>query len=649
MTNTPNRWIAIPALLTLGAMLGCQGVSTGNSSTQPPPVGQLSAAPTSISFGNVQTGTKQSQSVSLKNTGQASLTLAQAAVVGAGFSTNGLSVPLTLGAGQTASFDVVFAPTATGGVSGSLNLTCGGQVLPVNIPLSGTGVDPGNLTTNPTSFDFGDVVIGTTQTQTETVKNTGGASLTVTAATVGGAFSVSGLSLPLTLAANQSSTFGVRFTPAAAGAANATLSLTVSGSSTTVDVALSGTGVTPGKLTASPTSFTFSNVVVGQSQTQTETLQNTGGVNVTISQASASGTGFSISGITLPVTLAPGQGTSFSVKFAPQSAGSFSGSISITSDGSNPNLTIGLSGTAVAPTQNTLSVTTPIAVGNVVVGTSGTATGTLTASGGTVTVSSVTMGGTNAAEFSVSGLSFPVTVTTSTPVNFTVKFTPGAAGAATATASFASDASNSPAVATLTGTGTANPATLNVTTPIAVGNVVVGTSGTATGTLTASGGTVTVSSVNMGGTNPSEFSISGLSFPVTVTTSTPVNFTVKFTPGATGAASATASFASNASNSPAVASLTGTGTPAPVHTVLLNWTPSTTSGITSYNVYRVPASNGVCGTFGSTPYAATAGTVTTYTDPTLTDGDSYCYGTTAVDANGESALSNVVQVSIPPP
>ncbi|MGA9155796.1 MAG: choice-of-anchor D domain-containing protein, partial [Candidatus Sulfotelmatobacter sp.] len=189
---------------------------------------------------------------------------------------------------------------------------------------------------------------------------------------------------------------------------------------------------------------------------------------------------------------------------------------------------------------------------------------------------------------------------------------------------------------------------LSVSSPVAVGNVVVGASGTATGTLTASGANVTVSSVTLGGTNPGEFAISGVAFPVTVTTSTPVKFTVTFTPGASGAASATASFASNASNTPSVTSLTGTGTPAPVYTVNLNWTASTTTGITSYNVYRVNYTSGTCGTFPiGSPYGSTASTVTTFTDPTVTDGNTYCYATTAVDPSGESGVSNVVQVAIP--
>ena len=64
-------------------------------------------------------------------------------------------------------------------------------------------------------------------------------------------------------------------------------------------------------MTASPTSLTYTNITVGQTSSQTETLTNTGGTSATISAVAASGTGFSISGITLPVTLTPGQSTTF--------------------------------------------------------------------------------------------------------------------------------------------------------------------------------------------------------------------------------------------------------------------------------------------------------------------------------------------------
>jgi hypothetical protein len=445
-----------------------------------------------------------------------------------------------LAVGQSANFSVLFSPPNAGNASANITFSTGTSN--TNVTLSGMGVAPGDLTTSPTSVSFGNVLVGITSSQTETLKNTGGTDLTVTAATVSGTgFSYAGLTLPLTLAPNQASTFGVSLTPATAGANSGNLSLTVSGSTSSVDIALSGTGVTPAALTAVPTSLEFTNVQVGRSLTQTETVINTGGSNAQISQVAANGTGFSISGITTPVTLTPGQSTSFGVTFTPQSAGNFSGSVSVTSNASNPNLNVSLTGTALAATQSTLGVTNSISVGS----------------------------------------------------------------------------------------------------------VVDGGSGTQTGTLTATGGSVLVSSVSLGGTNPAEFSVSGLSFPVTVTTSQPVTFTVTFTPAVTGGASATASFATNASNSPTVATLTGTGTPAPVHSVQLSWVAGSSEGITNYNVYRalyVPAS---CGSYAD--IGSTSSSIATYTDNVVTAGTTYCYATTAVDSEGESAYSNIVQATIPSP
>ncbi len=257
----------------LASLLGCQGLS---SKPQTQGAGQLTPSPVSISFGNVQVGTNQSQGGSVTNTGGSSVTITQVTASGSGFSVSGLNVPLTLAAGQGANFSVVFAPASTGSASG--NIAFSSSVGTLNVGLSGTGVAVGALTTNPTSFAFGNVLLGYSSSQTETLKNTGGESLTITVANISGAgFSYSGLNLPLTLAPNQASTFGVNFAPTVAGVSSGSLALTVSGSSTSVDIGLSGDGVTPATLTPSPASLTFTNIQVGQNSTQTETVTNTGG------------------------------------------------------------------------------------------------------------------------------------------------------------------------------------------------------------------------------------------------------------------------------------------------------------------------------------------------------------------------------------
>ena len=120
---------------------------------------------------------------------------------------------------------------------------------------------PGQLAASPTSISFGNVQIGTSQTLSGAITNTGGSSITVTqAAASGTGYSMSGMTPSVTLAVGQSVNFSVLFAPTTVGGANGNIAFgTANG---TVNVALSGTGVVPGDLTASPTSISFGNVAV---------------------------------------------------------------------------------------------------------------------------------------------------------------------------------------------------------------------------------------------------------------------------------------------------------------------------------------------------------------------------------------------------
>jgi len=288
-----------------------------------------------------------------------------------------------------------------------------------------------------------------------------------------------------------------------------------------------------GGLTATPLSVAFGNVQIGTSQSQTVTLGNTSNSTVNVTDATVTGTGFSTSGLTTPLALSPGQSATFSVAFAPQAAGAVTGNLELVNDGSTGAVNVALSGT----------------------------------------------GGTSAA------VQLQVT-----------------------------------------------PSTINV------GNVTVGTSGTQTGTLTAIGGSVTVSSVSVGG---SEFAVSGI--PVTIPAGQSANFTVTFTPQSSGAASVTAVFTSNASDSSAAATLAGTGVAALAHTVNLSWDASTSPDIIGYNVYRRTGSSG-----SFTKINSALDPQTSYADSSVADGQTYYYETTAVNSsNEESVASTPVKAVIP--
>jgi len=325
----------------------------------------------------------------------------------------------------------------------------------------------------------------------------------------------------------------VLFAPQAAGNVTGTLTVVSNASNGSLGISLAGTGVTPAVLNASPGSLSFGNVGTGSSQTLSETLTNSGGSALTISQITPSGAGFSFSGINPPVTLNPGQNLTFNISFAPASAGSSSGALSIASNASNPAVSVGLSGIGVTPGQLSVS--------------------------------------------------------------------PGS---------------------------------------LSFGNVTVGNSASQSATLTASNAPITISSLLA---NSSEFTVSGISVPITIPAGNTATLNVVFRPQASGTASASLGFVSNASNSPTLQALTGTGVAPVQHSVILTWNPSTSSSVMGYNIYRGANSGGPYTKINS---ALTQGT--SDTDSTVQNAQTYYYVVTAVDSSGrESVFSNQVQAVIP--
>ena len=65
---------------------------------------------------------------------------------------------------------------------------------------------------------------------------------------------------------------------------------------------------------------------------------------------------FSATGFALPLTLAAGQSTSFSVTFAPTTTGSLSGSVTVTSNATNSPLAISLSGSGAAAVSHSVTL-----------------------------------------------------------------------------------------------------------------------------------------------------------------------------------------------------------------------------------------------------------------------------------------------------
>ena len=222
----------------------------------------------------------------------------------------------------------------------------------------------------PSSFNFGNLVVGKKISQTATIANTGNTSINVTAVAVSsGQFSLSGLTMPLSLPTGQSSTFQVWFDPSAAGNVTATLTVQTDNGVSPGQVALTGVAtVAPPQISVSSTSLNLGSTTVGATANGSLTLANPGGANLIISLISVSGSPFGVSGISTPGTIVPGGSVNMNVSFSPTTAGGDSGSITVTSnDPQTPTAIITLAGSGtsspVVPTITTQPASQTVTAG----------------------------------------------------------------------------------------------------------------------------------------------------------------------------------------------------------------------------------------------------------------------------------------------
>ena len=173
------------------------------------------------------------------------------------------------------------------------------------------------------------------------------------------------------------------------------------------------------------------------------------------------------------------------------------------------------------------------------------------------------------------------------------------------------------------------------------GSITVGKSATLATTLSAAGGSVTISSDQV---TSSEFVLSGLTLPVTIPSGSSLQVKIKFTPTQSGTATAKIGYFSNAAISPAVEQLSGTGVATSAHSVTLSWLDSG-AGVIGYNIYRASTHGG--------PYHiinTALDSSRNYVDYSVTSGTTYYYVTTAVNSSGaESGYSNESKAVIPSP
>src|SRR5262249_32100911 len=228
--------------------------------------------------------------------------------------------------------------------------------------------------------------VGSNGTQTVTLTNNGGTTLSITAATISGTGYTMTLT-PTTIAAGANTTFNVTFTPTSGAASSGTIAITSNAPNSPATIALTGTGL-QAQVAATPSSVSFGTVTVGNTNSQQIALKNNGNTTLTISQINVSGTGFAQTGLTTSTTIAAGATLNFNATYTPASSGVVSGSITLTTNGAPSSLVINLSGTGQAATMLLGASPTSLAFGNVLDHASNSMTSSITNNGNaSVTIS----------------------------------------------------------------------------------------------------------------------------------------------------------------------------------------------------------------------------------------------------------------------
>lgn len=218
----------------------------------------------------------------------------------------------------------------------------------------GGGATPASVSASSSAVHFGNVTSTTTLTKTITFTNSGGSTTNISFTGPSGTFSSTGTCTSTTsLAAGASCTAIYAFTPTSNISFSGTSSLVYNNgtANVTVPVTLDGTGASGAILSFLPSStFHFGRKATSSSTTLTFSAKNTGSASATSLALSGLSGAFSSSSGTCGTSLAAASTCTYTVTFAPTSAGAQTGTLGFTYNDGNNSVTssMGFDGTAIS-------------------------------------------------------------------------------------------------------------------------------------------------------------------------------------------------------------------------------------------------------------------------------------------------------------
>jgi len=345
--NTTQLYLA-----GMGGNLAGMGGSIANRRQTAQAVG---FSPASLPWGNVAVGQiSGAKTITLSNSQTVPLTISSI-VLGADFTltaTTCPTTPATVAAGASCTVSVAFRPLSAGTKSESITFTDDASDSPHSTPLSATGI-VGSLLFSPTSLTFAAVAPGTVSpSETSTLTNKQSTSLTLASITTSGHFAQTNNCpiSPNALAANASCTITATSNPVTGGSITGSVNAKDS-SNNVYQLYLSGagTGGTTGAVKLSPSGHQFPDQAYGSSSSPYGfTLTNNQSTTLSISSIAVSTADYSQTN-TCGSSLAASVSCTISVKFAPQSVGYKTATLSINDNASGSPQTASLTGNGVVP------------------------------------------------------------------------------------------------------------------------------------------------------------------------------------------------------------------------------------------------------------------------------------------------------------
>ena len=378
-----------------------------------------------LAFGNLTVGSSAQRTLTIYNNGNSTLTVSSISYP-SGFSGSWSG---SISAGSSRNVTVTFAPTSEISYGGTITVNSNRTSGTNTRSCSGTGVATPTCTyslpvTSSSAGASGGTSIVNVYTQSGCNWNafSNDAWITITSGSTGSGNGA--VSYSISANSNTSSRSGT---------------MTIAGITFTVNQS----GAAPTRIISLSGDMAFGNVTVGDTAQRTLMISNTGNSTLTVSSINyPSGFNGSWSG-----TISAGSSRNVTVTFAPNSATSYGGTITVNSDKTSGTNTRSCSGTGVATSTRIISLSGNLAFGNVQVGS--TAQRTLTISN------------TGNSTLSVSSISYPSgfsgswsgTISAGSSRNVTVTFAPNSATSYGGTIAVNSDKTSGTNTRSCSGTG----------------------------------------------------------------------------------------------------------------------------------------------------------------------------------------------------